>query len=213
MRELGGGGHGGAGSAQIRGLEAEAVERRIADYLQGHGPMSVRVADMMSFPVHTVRPDMPMSGAAVMLRERGCTGVPVVDGEGRLVGVLSRRDFRKLRRESQLDAPVKEKATTWDRSPTSYPHWTWRELRITGCQGLTETGQLVTYRTRVIPAFIDELPVDAGVRCGGSLAGLLLATARATTEAMDKPATAVALDAHAPALAPIELRRTHQTER
>ena len=107
MRELGGGGHGGAGSAQVRGLEAEAVERRIADYLQGHGPVSVRVADMMSFPVHTVRPDMPMSGAAVMLRERGCTGVPVVDGEGRLVGVLSRRDFRKLRRESQLDAPVK----------------------------------------------------------------------------------------------------------
>jgi CBS domain-containing protein len=107
MRELGGGGHGGAGSAQIRNLDSEAVERRIVDYIRGQGPVSARVSDMMSFPVYTVRPEMPMSGAAVVLREKGCTGVPVVDGEGKLVGVLSRRDFRKIRRESQLDAPVK----------------------------------------------------------------------------------------------------------
>ena len=42
----------------------------------------------------------------MLLREKGCTGVPVVENE-KLVGIISRRDFRKIKKESQLAVPVK----------------------------------------------------------------------------------------------------------
>jgi tRNA nucleotidyltransferase (CCA-adding enzyme) len=41
-----------------------------------------------------------------MLREKGCTGFLVVD-DGKLVGMISRRDFKRVKKESQLKAPVK----------------------------------------------------------------------------------------------------------
>jgi CBS domain-containing protein len=47
-----------------------------------------------------------MAEVAQMLRQRGCTGLPVVDA-GVLVGIISRRDFKKIRKEDQLRAPVK----------------------------------------------------------------------------------------------------------
>ena len=61
----------------------------------------------MSFPVVTVTDDTPMQGVAELLRSKGFTGIPVVDGSNKLVGIISRRDFRRLRKESQLSAPVK----------------------------------------------------------------------------------------------------------
>ena len=49
-----------------------------------------------------------MEQAADILRKEGCTGMPVVDQSGQLVGILSRRDFqRKVKKDSQLKSPVK----------------------------------------------------------------------------------------------------------
>jgi len=47
-----------------------------------------------------------METVASILREKGCTGVPVVTGE-KLVGIISRRDFKKVKQKNQLKAPVK----------------------------------------------------------------------------------------------------------
>lgn len=106
MQTLGGGGHPGAGSAMLRNVNPEAVEQMILELIQGNQQASVQVSDLMSFPVETVSPDRTMGEVAKLLRRKGCTGLPVVNGET-IVGVISRRDFRKLRRESQLEAPVK----------------------------------------------------------------------------------------------------------
>ncbi|MEJ2025065.1 MAG: CBS domain-containing protein, partial [Deltaproteobacteria bacterium] len=62
--------------------------------------------DLMSFPVMTVSPETPMEEVAAVLRKTGYTGLPVVEGK-KIAGIISRRDFRKIRKEAHLKAPVK----------------------------------------------------------------------------------------------------------
>ena len=106
MRELGGGGHPGAGSAMLKSIEPEAVEQIIKESIQGHQQTAIKISDLMSFPVLSVSPETRMQEVALILREKGCSGLPVVD-EGGLAGIISRRDFRKIRKDNQLTAPVK----------------------------------------------------------------------------------------------------------
>lgn len=115
MKGLGGGGHPGAGSALLKGVNPEAVEELIRELIEGNQQASVQISDLMSFPVTTLDADAPMDEAARMLREIGCSGFPVTRGD-KLVGVISRRDFRKIKQESQLKAPIKAYMSTKVRS-------------------------------------------------------------------------------------------------
>lgn len=123
MRSMGGGGHPAAGSAVLKSVNPDAVEDMIRELIQGNQQASVQVSDLMSFPVYTVPPNTSMKNVAFMLREKGCTGFPIVE-DGKLVGMISRRDFKKLKKESQLKSPVKafmkRNVTTIDpgKSPT-----------------------------------------------------------------------------------------------
>jgi CBS domain-containing protein len=106
MRALGGGGHPGAGSALVKnGASPEQIRSHIIELLEGNRRTAIRIGDLMSFPVFTVSEDTPMSEAARILRDKGCTGLPVVRGDT-LVGVISRRDFKKFRNQKK-DPPVK----------------------------------------------------------------------------------------------------------
>lgn len=106
MTGLGGGGHPGAGSAVLKLVTPEAVETLLLELIKGNQNTSVQVSDLMSFPVFMIDPKTSMEEVAHILRDKGCTGIPVVDNE-KLVGVISRRDFQKIRKDSQLNAPVK----------------------------------------------------------------------------------------------------------
>jgi len=106
MKGLGGGGHPGAGSAMLKSVNPDAVEDLILNLVSGNQTSSIQISDIMSFPVFTVDANTTMEEIAAILRNKGCTGVPVVDN-GELVGVISRRDFRKIRKESNLKSPVK----------------------------------------------------------------------------------------------------------
>ena len=123
MRHMGGGGHPRAGSAQIKGASPDAVEQRILELIRGNQQASVPISDLMSFPVQTVTPETRMEEVALMLRTKGITGIPVVNGE-RVVGMISRRDFRKMRKVSHIKAPVRAFMATAvltiapDKSPT-----------------------------------------------------------------------------------------------
>ena len=100
LQELGGGGHAGAGSAVVRdapldqvvGLLHAVVERRC------RRPQVVR--ELMSSPVRTVTPEMPLSELAQSLEEWGHTGAPVIR-DGTLVGMISRRDVERAQREGR----------------------------------------------------------------------------------------------------------------
>lgn len=53
----------------------------------------MRAADVMTREVATVTPDTPLTGVADMLLARRISGVPVVESDGRLVGILSEADL------------------------------------------------------------------------------------------------------------------------
>ena len=57
------------------------------------GSMSVR--DWMSRRVTTIRPDTRLGEAARLMRARKIRHLPVVDGPGRLVGIVTARDLRQ----------------------------------------------------------------------------------------------------------------------
>lgn len=106
VRSMGGGGNDGAGSAMLKAVNPDAVRQWIEELLRGNQESSVHVEDIMSSPVFFVSLKTSMGEVAKILKEKGCTGLPVLDGE-KLVGVISRRDFKKIRKESQLKSPVK----------------------------------------------------------------------------------------------------------
>jgi nanoRNase/pAp phosphatase (c-di-AMP/oligoRNAs hydrolase)/CBS domain-containing protein len=106
MRSMGGGGHSAAGSAVLKGVNPDAIEEMILNLIQGNQQTSVRIVDLMSFPVISITSGATMREAARKLRDSGCTGLPVMD-DGSLVGILSRRDFKRVRNERQFHSPVK----------------------------------------------------------------------------------------------------------
>ena len=51
-----------------------------------------RIRDYMATRLVTLTPDMEINRAAALLLERGISGAPVLDAQGGLVGVLSKKD-------------------------------------------------------------------------------------------------------------------------
>jgi tRNA nucleotidyltransferase (CCA-adding enzyme) len=105
LQELGGGGHAGAGSAVIRDLKLEEVVDRLYAAVERCCRQPKFVRDLMSSPVRTVAPDMPLSELGMSLQEWGHTGAPVVR-DGKLIGVISRRDVERAHREGRESLPV-----------------------------------------------------------------------------------------------------------
>lgn len=106
MRGLGGGGHPGAGSAMLKHSQPEDVREKILALFLGNQPASAQISDIMSFPVVSAQSDDTMEEVAFLLRKKGCTGVPVLENN-ELVGIVSRRDFRKIKKTNQMKSPVK----------------------------------------------------------------------------------------------------------
>jgi predicted transcriptional regulator len=57
---------------------------------------SVRVKDYMSSKLVTFTPDMEVMAAVNLLVKHGIAGAPVVDQDGKLVGMLSERDCLQI---------------------------------------------------------------------------------------------------------------------
>lgn len=70
----------------------------------------LKVGEVMTRQVITVRPDEPMSRLRGILRQNRISGLPVVD-EGRLVGLISLEDFIKWLGDRAEDGPIRERMT------------------------------------------------------------------------------------------------------
>jgi len=70
------------------------------------------VGDRMSAEVVSISPDADLYAATQKLRETGLKRLPVVDGDGRLVGLVTRRDVMKALASHSGEDPSQHRVTT-----------------------------------------------------------------------------------------------------
>jgi CBS domain-containing protein len=61
--------------------------------IASNDPQIAQVATIMTRAVHCVRPDTRLESAAALFLERGIRAAPVVDGDGKVLGVVTRADL------------------------------------------------------------------------------------------------------------------------
>jgi len=69
--------------------------------------------ELMTKPAITIHPDAPIPRAAAVMHNHHVKRLPVVDPEGKLIGIVSRRDLLSvfLRPDAQIEAEVRELLT------------------------------------------------------------------------------------------------------
>jgi CBS domain-containing protein len=81
--------------------ERDVVFRVVAEGLDAQ---STRVADVMTANPETIQPDKPFGHALHVMYEGGFRHVPVVDADGRVVGMVSARDALELEEHEFAEA-------------------------------------------------------------------------------------------------------------
>jgi CBS domain-containing protein len=74
----------------------------------GRDPRSTPLGEIAERPDHTIGPDVPLEEAFRFLEQQDAERVPVVDGDGRLIGVLSRSVLQRRLAEDEEPPPDEE---------------------------------------------------------------------------------------------------------
>jgi tRNA nucleotidyltransferase (CCA-adding enzyme) len=107
LQPLGGGGHPQAAAATLPHPDPESVLVQLVAQLVAQVPHPAIAADVMSSPVRTILPETSIDQARRILLRYGHSGLSVVDADGQLVGILSRRDLDIALHHGFGHAPVK----------------------------------------------------------------------------------------------------------
>lgn len=93
--------------ARIVGLvtDRDIVVRAVA---AGRNPIDLKASDVMSHPIATIESDADLSTAVHTMEENQVRRIPVVDGQGTLVGVLSQADVARNASAAQSGELVQE---------------------------------------------------------------------------------------------------------
>ncbi|MBE9221738.1 CBS domain-containing protein [Cyanobacterium stanieri LEGE 03274] len=105
--KYGGGGHSSAASFSIRCDHPQGILEEIKTEIHRQIPLALTAFDLMSSPVRTIRPQTTIEKAQRILLRYGHSGLFVVDQDGELVGVISRRDIDIALHHGFAHAPVK----------------------------------------------------------------------------------------------------------
>lgn len=86
--------------AALGGDKSGTFMQIIAECLKGSGCMAVdardqHAEDLMTSPAITTSPETPVLDVANIMAQRGINRVPIIDGNGKLVGIVSREDIVK----------------------------------------------------------------------------------------------------------------------
>jgi tRNA nucleotidyltransferase (CCA-adding enzyme) len=107
LKPLGGGGHPQAAAATLPHSDPVPVLEQLIAQLVAQVPHPAIAADVMSSPVRTILPETSIDQARRILLRYGHSGLSVVDADGQLVGILSRRDLDIALHHGFGHAPVK----------------------------------------------------------------------------------------------------------
>jgi CBS domain-containing protein len=69
---------------------------RLINDQEGHVSKQLKARDVMTPNPVTVRPDSPLTEAVRLLMDYQISGLPVVDGEKRLVGMITEKDMLRI---------------------------------------------------------------------------------------------------------------------
>jgi CBS domain-containing protein len=72
--------------------------------------ITMKVGDVMTTPVVSVRPEVPLKEVARLMVEHMVSGIPVVEADGRVVGVVSEADFLVKQRGAEA---VRRRPLAW----------------------------------------------------------------------------------------------------
>ena len=99
----------------VRDRAARQAQTRKTGHLpwthhQGNEHPKLTAGEMMSSPAITIHPDAPIPRAARLLHDRHIKRLPVVDPDGKLIGIVSRRDLLRvfLRPDTLIAQQVRE---------------------------------------------------------------------------------------------------------
>jgi len=107
FQPLGGGGHSRAASMTQRDVNPSSTIEHLLDKLKAQIPQAPTARDLMSSPVRTIRPETTIGEAQRILLRYGHSGLSVVDFQGQLAGIISRRDIDIALHHGFSHAPVK----------------------------------------------------------------------------------------------------------
>jgi tRNA nucleotidyltransferase (CCA-adding enzyme) len=112
FQPFGGGGHSQAASLNLRGVNSQKIINQILDTVKAQIPQPLTARDVMSSPIRSILPEITIESAQRILLRYGYSGLSVVDGDGKLVGIISRRDLDIALHHGFSHAPVKGYMTT-----------------------------------------------------------------------------------------------------
>ncbi|GAH95579.1 unnamed protein product, partial [marine sediment metagenome] len=107
LKIVGGGGHPQAASAVISDMSFEDIESKLLCSLKKNIRKPILAKDIMSYPVKVVKENVSISGVDEILKKYGHSGIPIVDKDDNLVGIITRKDIDKAIGHGLSHAPVK----------------------------------------------------------------------------------------------------------
>jgi nanoRNase/pAp phosphatase (c-di-AMP/oligoRNAs hydrolase) len=105
---FGGGGHAGAGSATVKtsDMSAQQIKERILAGLTADKTESIRISDIMSFPVISVLPATPMRDVQTLMARKKIRGIMVMEDDT-IHGIIVLWDLKRVKKEEHWNSPVK----------------------------------------------------------------------------------------------------------
>ena len=107
LKPLGGRGHVAAASVNLKKKTVEEAMPLLRKSMAENIRSVRRASDIMSKPVKTLQPFRTLEEADGIMLRYGHSGMPIMDEDGRLIGMISRRDVDKARMHGLIHAPVK----------------------------------------------------------------------------------------------------------